>query len=98
MVLTNRILKTNGTTLSYNATNALDIRSGAQFNNVLGTIDLQNDAPINASVAGGSITNSAGQVIKKTNAGTTIINAPLDNLGTLQPSVNSAIIKLAGTT
>jgi uncharacterized repeat protein (TIGR01451 family) len=96
MTLTNRTLKTSAATVSYNSpTNALDIKTGGVFNNIGGTIDLQNNTSINSSDGAGQIINAAGQTIKKSNVGTTIINVPLNNSGTLQSMIDNASIRLA---
>jgi len=94
MILTNRTLRNAGATVSYNATNALDIQSGGVLDNTSGTIDLQNNTAINGSVAGGSISNATGQGIRKSNVGSTTINVPINNSGTLQSSVNGGRIRL----
>jgi len=98
MVLTNRTLQTSSNaTVNYNATNALDIRSGGVFTNLSGTIDLQNNAPINATIAGGSLSNSPSQMMKKSNAGTTVINVGITNGGTIFGEVDNAVIQLANS-
>jgi uncharacterized repeat protein (TIGR01451 family) len=95
MTLTNRTLKTNAATVNYSPANPLDIKTGGVFNNIGGTIDLQNNANINSSDASGQMINAAGQTIKKSNVGTTIFNVPINNSGTLQSTISGGSFKLA---
>jgi uncharacterized repeat protein (TIGR01451 family) len=95
MTLTSHTLKTSAATVSYNPANPLDIITGGVFNNISGTIDLQNNTSINSSDASGQLINAPGQTIKKSSVGTTIINVPTNSSGILQSTINNGSIKLA---
>jgi uncharacterized repeat protein (TIGR01451 family) len=95
MTLTNRTLKTSAATVSYNPANPLDIKTGGIFNNIAGTIDLQNNTSINSSDGSGQLINAAGQTIKKSNVGTTIINVPTNSSGILQSTINNGSFNLS---